>query len=274
VVLSIALVTLALAPVGTAQAKNGKGGGGTKEEPSGPLLHEDVVPLLVEVDLEVLSTNCTNTGSEIEIDGNVTIGGMKMDLKFQNNLKGTKTAPLEEQTDTFEIDLAEKKVIPKQPLKFIDPDSGEGGGAGGNPWISIDIKDNGKSVLDKPIVVGRCVQGAKGWVKKSFYSPANAEGLLAALECGSKGSKVNVNAKKKTGALDGDVYFDNNINKVVHRAQAKGKASFTIAPGVEKRKGWGAGGFGGNPLISFAFKDDNGNHGTWTTPRRCKSLIG
>lgn len=228
---------------------------------------------------------CDNTGSTVEISGGVTMGGVTTRIWFQNNVRGTHQSAFSDvPTEVVLTPDNDPIVIPKQPYKYLNsvgPNGQTGPGVGGNPWISFDFLIDGVSVTnDNPILLGRCVQLSKTAPGLSvnfsgdFNLPVIASSLIHALTCDGQQAQVTVDSSVTDSGIDGLLLFDNNINKVVHRATATGEISLHLTHAVTTAKGgWGHGGVGGNPLVYAQFR---ANGGVWApTPGlvgRCKKI--
>jgi hypothetical protein len=202
------------------------------------------------VGLDVEATTCDNTGSEITISGALTIEtGTKVRVTFKNNVKGTKTFSQVGDAVIVVLPIGEEDIsIAKQPVN---------GGVGGNPWFSFGLNDSEGEELSSQVVLGRCVQGVSARIDERFDLASGVLGIAEATECSSRRSVVNFLTESNTLGVDGLLLLDNNINKVVHRAQAGASATLQVAGVSSVRKGWGAGGAGGNPLVFVDIVDDD-----------------
>ncbi len=221
---------------------------------------------------------CTNTGSQISVNGAITLTGAKVAVVFKNNVKGTRTLTKIGEI-VYEITPAETGLsVPKQPAF---------GGVGGNPHLSFQLAETGTETepyelpLSERIYLGRCVQDFSGRVERDIRIGANLSTLIGALECTSRGSSLTLQADSEDSGLVGTIFFDNNYNRVVHERATAGSARVVLKPSIKLRKGWGVGGAGGNPLIYVQFLDKDGNPLTDLGGRevpeklvgRCKDLL-
>lgn len=205
------------------------------------------VPARVEIDL--VDSTCDNTGSTIEISGSMTLLGEDVRITFRNNVKGTHTVQVVDQLDVEVTPFDETLEFPKQPVL---------GGVGGNPWIAVQLQSGGTD-LTSPIVVGRCVQGTHSHVGRDVLLPADMAMLLTALDCSNKGSTLSLDLSSEDAGLDARLLFDNNRNKVVHEYEAAGDVTVSLTGQRTIRKGGGADGAGGNPLVYAQFVDGEGH---------------
>ncbi|MFZ9629679.1 MAG: hypothetical protein ACO3C1_10055, partial [Ilumatobacteraceae bacterium] len=204
------------------------------------------VPARVEIDM--VDSTCDNTGSTIDISGSMTLFGESVRVIFKNNVKGTHTVQVVDQLDVEVTPFDEDLSFPKQPVR---------GGVGGNPWIAVQLESGGAS-LTPPIVVGRCVQGTSSHIGKDILLPADMAMLLTALDCSNKGSSLALDLSSEDAGLDAVLLFDNNRNKVVHRYEAAADVTVSLTGERTIRKGGGASGAGGNPLVYAQFVDGTG----------------
>lgn len=253
--------------------------------------------------LDVEATLCDNTGSYVSVNGNASLAQLGLRIRFRNQLQNSnaKTNYLEATADLHLDDTGAVDefgngwnngsfYIRKQPAF---------GGVGGNPYISVD--PDGAGGID-PVVLGRCVQGNKWGLNAQSSEIILGGATLQALTCDQKQSKLAINNDNSVGGVDATVMFDNNVNKVVHRQEAAAAWDLQLVDGWSSlKKGWGAGGFGGNPHIdgrfftgpgawgnwdndpatpdTFKFSDEvitggvsNRSYGSEVTPQRCKNM--
>src|SRR6266487_3517212 len=105
----------------------------------------------VNVRTSMTTSGCDNSpGPQITLQGAMTIGGIGVQLLFENNLAGTHTFTIKSTASATVIPAGQTVTIPKQPVL---------GGVGGNPFISIQFVDNHNNPLSNEIFLGRCVQG-------------------------------------------------------------------------------------------------------------------
>lgn len=221
------------------------------------------VPVRVKATVDHMA--CDNTGSSIEINGTLEYGGLGVRMRFSNNMKGTRTVTAPDQELNIEVTPAGGSVsVPKQPSR---------GGVGGNPWISFTIATDGGDDLTEAIVLGRCVQGSRSNIDRWVDIPADMVMVLQALECSNKGSSLTIGTDVDGAGLDATILFDNNINKVVHRADAAGRVDVSLGEPLRIRKGGRVNAAGGNPHVYGRFVDDGGDVLTDEAYLgRCKSM--
>lgn len=220
------------------------------------------VPVHVDLTSAVV---CDNTGPQVTVSGWIGIGSVETRVWFQNNAKGTQsTAPEVTGLGVSIAPSAGTVTIAKAPVAGADY---AGVGAGGNPWISFDVQQAGASSIGGPVLIGKCVQLGKGnfSVKtvRDFVMSVPTTLLASAMTCTHDSSGVSLSADADYGGIDGLLLFDNNQTKVVHQAQAAGKAALTlVAPVKSSKGGWGVAGAGGNPLVYAHFGGVTGSDPT------------
>jgi hypothetical protein len=202
----------------------------------------------IQVTANINETGCNNNpGPYVTIDGTIALGGLKMQLTFANNVKGTHTTVVTLQTNITLIDLGEKITIPKQPVR---------GGVGGNPliWIQYFNKDGD---LSDEIFLGRCVQGLK--LQNNFLNPSTAAALIRAAGCeNNPGPYITIGGGLNLSGLNARIIFRNNV-KGTHTAEST--ANVTIVGNgtlVKIPKQPVLGGSGGNPLVWVQFLQSDG----------------
>jgi len=95
-------------------------------------------------------TGCDNSpGPQITLYGEIALGGLQIELIFQNNLKGTHQTIVTFATNVVLVPLGDKIVIPKQPVL---------GGVGGNPLIWVQFLQSYGNPINGAIFLGRCNQ--------------------------------------------------------------------------------------------------------------------
>src|SRR2546426_12225182 len=128
----------------------------------------------VHVQTSMTTSGCDNSpGPQITLQGAMTIGGLGIQLLFENNLAGTHTFTVESTASATVIPVGQSVTIPKQPVL---------GGTGGNPFISIQFVDNHNKPLSDPIFLGRCVQGIFT-TSVDLSIPATAPAQIPARTC-------------------------------------------------------------------------------------------
>ncbi len=105
----------------------------------------------VHVQTSMTTSGCDNSpGPKVTLQGAMSLGGVGVQLLFENNLAGTHTFTVDSSSSAVVIPAGQSVTIPKQPVL---------GGTGGNPFISIQFVDNHNNPLSNEIFLGRCVQG-------------------------------------------------------------------------------------------------------------------
>lgn len=218
----------------------------------------------VQVQAAVNMSGCDNSpGPQITLDGAVKLGGLTVQLTFQNNVKGTHTYTVQNSVDVVAVPPGGSLEIPKQPVL---------GGVGGNPFIWVQMMDGHGGALSSEIFLGRCVQGP---FKIDANLPAEvvAAADFAALDCSNnQGPYITVyGGMGFTKGITARFIFRNNDNPVggPHETDRSADVS-VIPPGLTLQfpKQPVLGGVGGNPLIYASFEQGDG------TPIGKEELLG
>ena len=115
-----------------------------------------------QVNAMMSMTGCQNApGPQITMEGEISLGGLTVEMLFRNNVKGTHNYTVQNAVEVEAVAADSTMGIPKQPVL---------GGIGGNPFIWIHIMDGNNHPLSGEIFLGRCVQGP-------FVASADFEGL-------------------------------------------------------------------------------------------------
>ena len=206
----------------------------------------------VKVMGKVTTTGCQNSpGPQITLEGSLLLGGLQVELIFQNNVKGTHTASVVYGTNVSLIALGDGITIPKQPVQ---------GGVGGNPHIWIQFHNGEGKNLTKEIYLGRCVQGLE--ISPELLCEVLALTDVSALDCSNNpGPFITVGSKITFSGLYARFIFRNNM-KGTHTATVEDRQDVQlIMKGSEVviPKQPPLGGVGGNPIISIQFQDGSGD---------------
>ena len=206
----------------------------------------------VKVMGKVTTTDCQNSpGPQITLEGSLLLGGVQVELIFQNNVKGTHMTSATYGTNVSFIALGDGITIPKQPVR---------GGVGGNPHIWIQFHNGEGKNLTKEIYLGRCVQGLE--ISPELLCEVLALADVAALDCSNNpGPFITVDGTITFSGLNARFIFRNNM-KGTHTATVEDtqdvqlimKGSEVVIP-----KQPPLGGVGGNPIISIQFQDGAGD---------------
>jgi hypothetical protein len=193
---------------------------------------------------------CDNKGPHIEINTSALYGGYTNQFTFMNNLndKSTLEKVGEANADALDGDVW-TDAVPKQPSR---------GGAGGNPFVYIDPE--GDTDLSNAIYIGRCVQDGKigqfnhGRWSVQTTTPGTQTLSLSGLECSNRTSNLSLTSETSANAVSGYLVFTNSwwgLNPQ-HIAPSDVAASWPFTNGLplSVRKGGGATGAGGNPLVT------------------------
>jgi hypothetical protein len=232
-----------------------------------------------QVSVNTTAAQCDNTGSTIELSGDISFAGLGQDVLFENravdgdpdgNVPGHHTRKGSSSLASFAALDGESTSIPKQPSR---------GGVGGNPYIFLSLGQRSNAGVftasTGEVLLGRCVTGnSLKHVDANFEIPGAFSSSLFALSCGSNSSGVGVSTTGNHGGLAAQLRFTNNKNKDVHSGTLDGDVEFTdLGGGSTHSKGWGAGGVGGNPLVSTQFTEAGSTLVGYQRLGRCKDLF-
>lgn len=202
----------------------------------------------IQVKCTVNETGCENSpGPVITLEGEILLGGLKADLIFQNNTKGTHTTTVTYGTNVALVLPGSGIKLPKQPVL---------GGVGGNPHIWIQFCDGKNTDLSEEIYLGRCVQGLV--VSKDLLNATLANATVGVGDCSNKkGPVITFSGGLTLSGVKAKLIFRNNM-KGTHTAEAitevelLGEGTPVVIPKQPSR-----GGAGGNPLIWLQFEQGN-----------------
>jgi hypothetical protein len=192
--------------------------------------------------VNVNESDCQNSGGPwITLDGQIALGGLRVNLIFQNNAKGTHTAVVYT-TNVAVLNLGQSITIPKQPVR---------GGVGGNPYIYLSIAGQNE------IYLGRCVQGLT--VPADLIIAALATANISVGGCdNSGGPTITLGGDITLGGVNATIIFRNNV-RGTHTAEVSTTVNLVLAgSSITIPKQPVLGGAGGNPLISIQFLQGNG----------------
>ena len=204
----------------------------------------------VKISGKVTETGCNNSpGPQITLEGEIALGGIQVELIFQNNEKGTHTATATSKSTVVLLALGDSITIPKQPVQ---------GGVGGNPHIWIQFHNGEGKNLTKEIYLGRCVQGLE--ISPEFDSAIVAAADIGALDCANNpGPWISVGSAITFSGLNARFIFRNNV-KGTHTAEdTRDVVLIDNGSQVTIPKQPVLGGTGGNPIISIQFQDGAGD---------------
>ncbi len=213
------------------------------------------VPESVSAHTDVSASGCDNSpGPYITLTGEISLGGLGVQLIFQNNVKGTHTHIEETTATVIVIPAGETIQFPKQPVL---------GGVGGNPFIWIQFVDVSGNALSGEIFLGRCVQGLFA-ADAGFIIPALASATVTGGSCDNTGSTISLSGELSLSGINARLIFRNNDNPVggPHQHYEPTTVSIVLIPAgttIEFPKQPPLGGAGGNPWIYLVFTDANGN---------------
>lgn len=213
------------------------------------------LPMALQAELSASASECTNApGPQVTLSGVLALGGMGVQLTFQNNADGTHQYSTTTTATANVIPSGDPISIPKQPVD---------GGVGGNPWIWFMFTDPSGNALSSPVFLGRCVQGLSG-VNAPLSIPALATADVMGGSCSNTGSQITLSGQMSLSGLNGMIMFANSDNPVggPHQANVAAAMSVTLIPAgmsIAFQKQPSLGGVGGNPWIFLAFTDGTGN---------------
>src|SRR6266496_3439398 len=169
----------------------------------------------VHVTANINETGCNNSpGPQVTIDGEISLGGLEVQLILANNVKGTHTTVVTLTTNIVLIPLGTKITIPKQPVL---------GGVGGNPLIWIQFYDQKGNNLTDEIFLGRCVQGLS--LHNDFLNSSLAALLIQAGGCDNNpGPYITFGGGLTLSGLKARFIFRNNVQGT-HQAEARADVS-------------------------------------------------
>ena len=208
----------------------------------------------VNVQTSMTTSGCDNSpGPQITLQGAMTVGGIGVQLLFENNLAGTHTFTVESTATATVIPAGQSVTIPKQPVL---------GGTGGNPFISIQFVDNHNNPLSNTIILGRCVQGLFS-TSVDLSIPATATTQVSAGSCDNHGSTISLTGQMSLTGINANIIFSNNDNRVggPHQNTQPTAVSVVLIPAgqtIQFAKQPPLGGAGGNPWIFLTFLDGRG----------------
>ena len=203
----------------------------------------------VHVTANVNETGCNNNpGPTITLDGVVVLGGLQVEMIFENNLKGTHQTVVTFSTNVMLVPLGSPISIPKQPVL---------GGVGGNPYIWIQFYDSNNKALTGEIFLGRCVQGLT--LNNDFLNDVVGATTVSSDGCANHpGPVITFGGNLTLSGLKARFIFRNNVIGT-HAAQATADVDILInGTPVTVPKQPVQGGAGGNPLILLQFEQTDG----------------
>jgi len=217
------------------------------------LAHAEVVvrkafEMPLQVNGSVTASDCSNRGGpQVTLEGQIHLGGLQMQLIFQNNVRGTHTATVFT-TNNVVLNLGADITIPKQPVR---------GGAGGNPHILIQFHDGAGNDLTDEIYLGRCVQGLS--ITPELLAAVLASGTIDANGCSNRGGPfITLGGSLTLSGLHARIIFRNNLIGT-HEADVERDVTLILSGStITIPKQPVRGGAGGNPLIYFRFLQGDG----------------
>lgn len=212
------------------------------------------IPMSLQAAIAASASGCTNApGPQVTLTGELALGGLGIELIFQNNVQGTHTFTTTTTATAVVIPAGQSIAIPKQPVD---------GGTGGNPWIWLQFTDvNGNALMD-PVFLGRCVQGLSG-VNAPLSIASVATATIDAGSCSNTGSSITLSGELSLSGLNADILFANSNNPVdgPHSANVMTAVNVVLIPAgqsISFAKQPPLGGVGGNPWIYLAFLSGQG----------------
>ncbi len=208
----------------------------------------------VHVQTSMTTSGCDNSpGPQVTLQGAMSLGGVGVQLLFENNLAGTHTFTVDSSSSAVVIPAGQSVTIPKQPVL---------GGTGGNPFISIQFVDNHNNPLSNEIFLGRCVQGLFN-TSVDLSIPATATAQVSGGSCDNHGPTISLSGQMSLTGINANLIFSNNDNPVggPHQNTQPTVVSVVLIPAgqtVQFAKQPPLGGAGGNPWIFLTFLDGRG----------------
>ncbi|TMH55225.1 MAG: hypothetical protein E6H62_07540 [Betaproteobacteria bacterium] len=224
----------------------------------------------------VSTFDCTNNpGPWINFEGAVTLAGLDVQLVFRNNINKDVHTRVEDVQTVVGVTTGVTIRIPKQPSHPFE--GGTGTGAGGNPWISIQLVDDNGKPLSGEVLLGRCVQGAFN-PSVDFSASVIAQAIIETLDCtNNPGPHINVSGSMSVspGVKARIIFRNQRADGAPHEAVAMADVTlFSNGFAFSFPKQPVQGGVGGNPWISVRFADSAGQPiGPETLLGRCVQLL-
>lgn len=208
------------------------------------------VQIPARIHSETSEFTCDGKGSpSLTLGGTAMTGAIGTTVKFMNNTKGTKQNQAIGDTQLFASLPEATAPLPKGVGK---------GGAGGNPWIILELEVGGVSSY---VTLGRCKQGIMESVDQDLLIPAVAEIFMTGVSCDNRGSTIDLFTHVDAADITTRLWFDNN-NDLDRGPTPRDRGAelgmeWTGDPITGLAKGWRAtSGFGGNPLIYWDIDGD------------------
>lgn len=196
----------------------------------------------------VTSEACTNNpGPFITLDGELLIGAIDAVMIFRNNKKGTHE---HEEEVKARVSLSSEKLIKfaKQPPL---------GGVGGNPFIFLQVCDEGWKPLSEKILLGRCVQGLNA-VDLPLELATRIFAAIAGSCENNPGPWITLDGDLRMGGINAKLTFQNSPqpNAPHQRDESVELQVEIVSPseGIRFSKQPPLGGVGGNPHIWVQFE--------------------
>ncbi len=252
-IVSLLAIGLALAALG---ALSPSAAGGQSSGAIGPGTVSATVPMATDVHTDVTTGGCDNSpGPWITLTGEISLGGIGIELIFRNNLKGTHEHTEQTTASVVVLPAGETIQFAKQPPL---------GGVGGNPYIWIQFTDEDGNALSGELFLGRCVQGFTS-VDASFFIGALASATIEGGSCSnSPGPFITLSGEISLSGINANLIFRNADNPVggPHEHTEQTVVSIVVLPAgetIQFAKQPPLGGVGGNPYIWLVFTDGDGN---------------
>src|SRR2546422_2083292 len=210
----------------------------------GPQTVSATVAMPVDIHAEVTAMDCDNSpGPYITLSGELAVGGLAIQLIFQNNAKGTHTHVEELTATAVVIPAGETIRFAKQPPL---------GGVGGNPFIWIQFTDANGHPLSGEIFLGRGVPGLSAADASFVVAPLTTAGIEGAHLGNNPGPLLTLSGDISLSGVSANLIFRNNDNPVGGPHEHDEKAVFNVElvpPGLDIMfpKQPPPGGGGGNP---------------------------
>jgi hypothetical protein len=209
------------------------------------------VPLYASLDLRPTTVKCSNTGPDIELEGVLSIRGIKTEVILRNNLKGTHETSAQVDATVEVLADGHEIVIPKQPSR---------GGVGGNPHIWLQFESDKGKPLGQPKYLGRCVQGLKA-AHLDFEMLSRLDADIVTGDCSnSPGPYITLSGAFGLAGINAKLIFTNNAKWTHVAAEDVCVDLLVLKPGEKLvfHKSPAMGGAGGNPHVFLRFFDHKG----------------
>lgn len=221
------------------------------------------VPFDYTFDIDPSSTNCTNTGTNVELNGPLSInyGAPHLNIHFKQNER------------RFSSDLASIAIsVAPTDVKGISVSKKDYVGMG-NPYLSY-LDNNPKVTIFGQL--GRCVAQSSKSVYNRLRDSGTGNALVTAaisqISCSNRGSSIGLKSNHASNEVTGRIFLTNQLlssPENFNGAQGNASLTVTVSPPGSYSKSGKADGVGGNPFVSFQVADCDLNN----TGKTCKKAL-